>query len=101
MLIKVSCCHYEPPTLTYTFRKIQWGLEGKRPDLGAQKLSSCGRQGGLKWSCGGGNGEKYGCSVGGAEEASETCDHLPRLLGLVRKQSPENTMEEKARLERV
>lgn len=20
VLIKVSCCHYEPPTLTYTFR---------------------------------------------------------------------------------
>lgn len=44
VLIKVSCCHYKPPTLTYTFRKIQWGPgEGERPELRAQKLSSCGR----------------------------------------------------------
>lgn len=28
VLIKVSCCHYKPPTLTYTFRKIQWGPGG-------------------------------------------------------------------------
>lgn len=25
VLIKVRCCHHEPPTLTYSFRKIQWG----------------------------------------------------------------------------
>lgn len=78
VLIKVSCCHYEPPTCTYTFRKIQWGLEGERPELGAQKLSSCGRQGGLKWSCGGGNGEKCGCSVGGAEGPQR---HVTTSLG--------------------
>lgn len=28
VLIKIRCCHYEPPTLTYPFRKIQWGAGG-------------------------------------------------------------------------
>lgn len=44
VLIKVSCCHDEPPTCTYSFRKIQWGPEWERQELRAQKLSLCGRQ---------------------------------------------------------
>lgn len=67
VLIKVSCCHYKPPTLTYTFRKIQWGPgEGETRAKSPEAVIVWETRGGLKWSRGGGHGEQCGCSVGGA-----------------------------------
>ena len=77
--VKVSCYHYEPPTLTYTFRKIQWGPGGGETRARSpEAVIVWERQGGLRWSRRSGNGEKCGCSVGGTEGPQR---HVTSCLG--------------------